>query len=1683
VEDLDESTLGYNQVASSSANNGSGFAPIGNESSSFTGTFDGNNHTITNLRINRSGSDNVGLFGVVGQDLDGFVIVSDVVIESVGLENATVFGNNSVGGLVGRNGAGTVDTSYTTGTMTGNNSVGGLVGKNFNGTVESSYATGRVSGSKKVGGLSGETYFGTVESSYVISNVTGNNSVGALIGTNLLVEATVDSSYWNINTTGQTESDGGGAGLTTAEMKGRTAVSNMDGFDFTSTWDVLETATDGVVSYPVLRNNTQTPAPGRSPVAPANFTVEAVGVISPAEGNSLSVTAEVTNVGDLQGTQTVELSIPELGSDSMQVTLAGGENTTEALNIPTSVGDAGFYTATLTTANNSVSTGVSVRALPNFTVSDIQPAAAAVTNGTEIDVSADIENTGDIEGTQDITLSIAGVSQTQTETLAGGANTTVTFQNIDTGLLGPGSYTHTIASANDSASGSLTVQQSQADIVIQSIDAPDSITPDENLTISYSIENIGDIEGTESSVNLLVNGTVEDSDRSLTVAPNETMNGTLTAESDAYDKYDQVSWTVEMTDWEHNRSGKTFVGSRVELDEPSNRVRSIAFSPDEDLVAIGDGDAGKTPKVHIYSTDNWELQTTLSEIPSNNVINGIEFSDDGQYLAYTGAWDDSTVYVHNTDNWNLEYTRSAGHSQYAVEFVKDDKYIVHGGQDHLLSISTPSETVATYDVDGRILSIESNETYLAATTLEGTTYVFEMADNPDDWTLRHKLDESESVHDAVSISANGQFVASGTTSDTYVHRIDSGSVVESFEGASQSALDFSPAGEHFAYGSTDEESINVVATGTNWTPVTSIEASSVRGELTYSPAGTWLAYSDDTSVYVVPAPEEKAESYFEVANVSTNSPVTEGDALDVTATIENTGDKQGTQTVTLDVGTLGTNSTQVTLRGGANTTETFTVGTSAGDNGTYTAMVSSENDSASQQVTVTAPDTSGMTVAVQPTEERVTVGQTTTFDVVVENATSGVSGYEIDIGLNSTAASIVGYQLTTEGTSGPLDNTTISPDNSSISLEAALLDTAQPPAGEVTVANLTLAVSEPAVIEVEPTQARVIGNDSREYEVGLTGGVVKAVAPPPVIGDTPPTDPDGDGKYEDVRGDGGISILDVQTLFNRLDTPVMQEYAAAFKFSGTGDDVTVLDVQALFNELTSEENETEPTPTATLTIIDTSFSFEPATPVEPAQAAVTSYTVTNTGDSPGTQDIVFLLDGKQKDSVSHALAPGETTDGGFSTTVGETVNFTATLRTDDDSVTRSFSPAPSYFEFTSHDLGFDAGTATGTYTVENTGDFTSSRTIEFEVNGTVRDTNTHTLAPGERAIGSFSVAATGSRPASDPLTVAINSQDERESQTFTVGMANFVVQSVSATYDRSSEQALVDFTVKNTGESSGAQDIEVRTNPGSVGGNETFSSTKLDPGAAFTRTDVGIPISAAGEVALVVDSEQDSGSDSVTVNSGQFQITNPVAPSSVDAGNSFTFITTVTNTGDLSKSGFIDFYIDSADTGDSTSVDLAPGESTTVAFSYTSSRSDAPGITVTARVKSNWGNGQSASVDINADPRFSSTSVTDAGSSVECNWFSSRCAHELAVEVSYSLDDPSDTADNVTANVTTNDSDANDLMLTHRPSWTDHTWYYDDTWSNFQRTCEIKLDVTYRVYDNDTVTDTAQESAAIDMGC
>ena len=200
VADLDFDTNGNGEADAGDVywNDGAGWAPIGDHARNFTADFDGNNHTIANLYINRRDDNFVGLFGYA----------SGNTIKQVGIVSATVFGGYAAGGLVGVHNGGAISSSYTMGRVSGDDYVGGLVGNTNDGTISDSYATSNVSSEGNAGSLVGYGHGSVITASYATGSVYGDGyDVGGLIGR--IDNCTIVSSYAIGSVSGKKGSVGG----------------------------------------------------------------------------------------------------------------------------------------------------------------------------------------------------------------------------------------------------------------------------------------------------------------------------------------------------------------------------------------------------------------------------------------------------------------------------------------------------------------------------------------------------------------------------------------------------------------------------------------------------------------------------------------------------------------------------------------------------------------------------------------------------------------------------------------------------------------------------------------------------------------------------------------------------------------------------------------------------------------------------------------------------------------------------------------------------------------------------------------------------------------------------------------------------------------------------------------------------------------------------------------------------------------------------------------------------------------------------------------------------------------------------------------------------------------------------------------------------------------------------------
>ncbi len=163
---------------SASLNSGAGWLPLGNATTNFTGGFDGNNKTISNLFINRPTTDYVGFLGYINTNN-----IKDLTI------SGDVTGQNYVGLVIGRtNYNNSLSNLNSAGEVAGVAQVGGVIGAldytsgTFTITNCDSTANVTATGSN-CGGIGGIVYRGNVTGCNYDGDIVGTSNVGGLFGT------------------------------------------------------------------------------------------------------------------------------------------------------------------------------------------------------------------------------------------------------------------------------------------------------------------------------------------------------------------------------------------------------------------------------------------------------------------------------------------------------------------------------------------------------------------------------------------------------------------------------------------------------------------------------------------------------------------------------------------------------------------------------------------------------------------------------------------------------------------------------------------------------------------------------------------------------------------------------------------------------------------------------------------------------------------------------------------------------------------------------------------------------------------------------------------------------------------------------------------------------------------------------------------------------------------------------------------------------------------------------------------------------------------------------------------------------------------------------------------------------------------------------------------------------------
>ncbi len=236
--DLTNDYVLMNDIDLSAFKIGEGWIPVGDETTPFTGTFNGNGYTVSNLFINRpheTTGENQGLFGFINNATIENLTISnvDITVYSgaglIGINNEGIISNCSVSGkftakedgglasgLVGINDGGTIEKCSVSGILTGEGEgtiVSGLVGVNDGGSVKNCFSTATITAEingSYAGSLMGINY-SSIENCNASGTVNGFYA-GGLVALNN--GGTIKNCYTTttVNSTGDWTSAGGLAG-------------------------------------------------------------------------------------------------------------------------------------------------------------------------------------------------------------------------------------------------------------------------------------------------------------------------------------------------------------------------------------------------------------------------------------------------------------------------------------------------------------------------------------------------------------------------------------------------------------------------------------------------------------------------------------------------------------------------------------------------------------------------------------------------------------------------------------------------------------------------------------------------------------------------------------------------------------------------------------------------------------------------------------------------------------------------------------------------------------------------------------------------------------------------------------------------------------------------------------------------------------------------------------------------------------------------------------------------------------------------------------------------------------------------------------------------------------------------------------------------------------------------------
>jgi hypothetical protein len=221
----------------------------------------------------------------------------------------------------------------------------------------------------------------------------------------------------------------------------------------------------------------------------------------------------------------------------------------------------------------------------------------------------------------------------------------------------------------------------------------------------------------------------------------------------------------------------------------------------------------------------------------------------------------------------------------------------------------------------------------------------------------------------------------------------------------------------------------------------------------------------------------------------------------------------------------------------------------------YTVLVQSADLDMQENATFTLTGSVPCTLGFQPGNSTVAAGGIGTIPLVLDQAPQGLSGFEITVGLtNTSVAEIVGVELPSWA---GLSKTGSLPADTLVIRAADLNNMVRPGEHAVTLCTLTIRGDVQGYTGITITPKTIESDVGSRYDAVTQDALLEVVAihpfPRPDGGFYPtPADPNGDGMYEDLDGNGWIGFNDVVLYFNNLESVEKGQPCSAFDYDMSG---------------------------------------------------------------------------------------------------------------------------------------------------------------------------------------------------------------------------------------------------------------------------------------------------------------------------------------------------------------------------------------------------------------------------------------------------------------------------------------------------------------------------------------------------